>query len=198
MTGPQKKKNIADDKGCSDLIDQERLYRELDIKDDTIFLVMSCGRCDYALSVATHIGCQGRIFAFDMLETGIDRLIDEIIAGGITHIYPRVCDLCTLPLGNGTIDICLMATVFHDLVQQGTDQILLSEIKRVLKPGGVLAVLEFKKISGHPGPPLNIRISPAELDETLRLYGFTPVKNREIEVGACNYLSLYHISNGLP
>lgn len=188
-------KNIPNGKSSFDLIDQEKFFRELEIKEDTIFLDAVCGCGDYALAAASRIGEQGRIYAFDLQEGIIDRLTDKIVAEGITNVVPRVAGPLSLPLGNNTIDICLMVTAFYDLVPQGDDEKALSEITRVLKPSGVLAVIEFKKIPGHLGSPINIRIRSAELDETLRFHGFTSVKPREIKVGEYSYLSLYRKDN---
>jgi len=60
---PQNQKTIAAGKSSFDFIDQERLFRELDIKENTILLDAACGRSDYALAAAARIGNQCRIFA---------------------------------------------------------------------------------------------------------------------------------------
>jgi len=191
-----KQKNTPNGKSSFDLIDQEKFFREMEIKEDTIFLDAVCGSGDYVLAAASRIGDQGRIYAFDLREGVIDRLTDKIIAKGIINVVPRVAGPLSFPLGNNTIDICLMVTAFHDLVLYDDGQKALSEIKRVLRPTGVLAVIEFKEISGHSGPPRNIRISSVELDEMIRFHGFTSVRKREIEIGEYNILSLYCKNDG--
>jgi ubiquinone/menaquinone biosynthesis C-methylase UbiE len=77
-----------------------------------------------------------------------------------------------IPLDDRIIDICLMATVLHDLLRDGTGETVLRETVRVLKPGGRLAVLEFKKIEGSPGPPLAIRLSEKDVENLLTPVGF--------------------------
>lgn len=191
MERPFAEQPTAAGKSSFEFVDEKRLFSELNINEDTMFLDAACGRGEYSLAAAARVGNKGRIFAFDLWETGINSLIDEIMVRGITCIIPRIADICFLPLGNSSIDTCLMATVFHDLVQDGTEKRVLEEIKRVIKQNGILAVLEFKKISGRPGPPINVRISPAELDERLWQSGFSPVNRQAIIVGAYNYLSLY-------
>jgi ubiquinone/menaquinone biosynthesis C-methylase UbiE len=47
-------------------------------------------------------------------------------------------------------DVCLIATALHDFVEDRIDQGVLTEIARVVKPSGILAVMEFKKIDGPP------------------------------------------------
>ena len=100
--------------------------------------------------------------------------------------------LSVLPLKRDSvllIDLCLMATVLHDLVQDGTSHGALQEIKRVLRPGGTFAVLEFKKIDGPPGPPKAIRLAPEEMERLVSPFGFKPEKT--IECGDYHYVSLF-------
>ena len=56
----------------------------------------------------------------------------------------------------------------------------MSNIVEVLKPGGVLAVVEFRKLDGIKGPPFNIRISPEEVSIILKDYGFEITDKHEI------------------
>lgn len=78
----------------------------------------------------------------------------------------------TIPLENHIVDICLMATVFHDLLREGTGEVPLREIARVLRTGGTLAIVEFKKVEDGPGPPLSVRLSDHEVEEALKPFGF--------------------------
>ena len=65
-----------------------------------------------------------------------------------------------MPVVNSA-DVCLIATALHGFVEDRIDQGVLTEIVRVVKPTGILAVMEFKKIDGPPGPPIYIRLSSA-------------------------------------
>jgi ubiquinone/menaquinone biosynthesis C-methylase UbiE len=82
-----------------------------------------------------------------------------------------------------------MATVLHDLIEDGTHEGALEEIVRVLKPGGRLAIVEFKKIPGPPGPPEKVRLAPEELIRVLEPYGFKP--RDTVSLGESTYLSLF-------
>ena len=83
-----------------------------------------------------------------------------------------------LPVADQSVDLCLMATVLHDLVQEDIAQAALAEVARALKPAGILAVIEFKKQDGPPGPPRKIRLRLEEVSMLLlpvKLIRFGPV-----------------------
>ncbi len=86
-----------------------------------------------------------------------------------------------------------MATVLHDLVEDGTAQGALNEVVRVLKPGGRLAVVWFKKMPGPPGPPEKVRISPEALLQFLEPLGFQCCDT--VELGTETYLSLFELAS---
>lgn len=184
------KNPIAAGKSSFDLIDTVKLFSEVQLKKDTVFLDLACGSGSYSIAASKHIGDKGKIYAVDLWREGIDNLSREVALRQIKHIHARVADVSiNIPIEEHSIDICLMATVLHDLIEDKTEKGTLREVKRVLKPNGLLAVIEFKKVEGPPGPPLKIRISPEELENILSSYGFRFFKTTEI--GPYNYLSVF-------
>lgn len=189
------KNPIAAGKSSFDLIDSCKLFSELQLKKDTVFLDLACGSGSYSIAASKYISDEGKIYAIDLWRGGIDNILREAAVRQIKHIHAVVADVSrNIPIEDHSIDICLMAAVLHDLIQDNTEKGALREVQRVLKPNGLLAVIEFKKVEGPPGPPLKIRISPDELENILSSYGFRSVKTTEI--GPYNYLSFFaHQSN---
>ena len=87
------------------------------------------------------------------------------------------------------LDLGLLATVLHDLVEAGNEAGTLTETDRLVKPGGTLAIVEFKKIDGPPGPPRHIRLAPEEVEALVGPYGFQ--RHRVEELGSYTYLMLF-------
>ena len=105
-------------------------------------------------------------------EEGIETLEQTIRESGIVNLRPIVADIAErLPFEDASVDFCLLGTVLHDL--SAADQsAALAEVARVLRPGGVLALVEFKKVDQGPGPPKCIRISEPEAEAMIGEFGF--------------------------
>lgn len=176
-------------KSSFDLIDAEKFFRELDLQKGISFLDVASGRGAYSLAVSDIIGPQGHVFAVDLWAEGIELLKKAATERKVDNITATVSDVGRhIPAADRSIDACLMATVLHDFVRDGIQHGVLDEIERSLKPDGVLAVMEFKKIDGPPGPPIHIRLSPDDIANMLTPRGFR--KERTAEVGPYNYLLL--------
>ncbi len=177
-------------KSSFELIDPDKLFSALGLGEDTVLLDAACGRGTYSLAAAQFIGSVGRLYAFDLWEEGIAALKQAISSRPKSPLVAGVADITRhIPLDDHCVDVCLLATVLHDLIQDGMAEGALREITRVLKPSGKLAVVEFKKIEGPPGPPLRIRIAAEAVAARLRPFAFH--LNRVLDLGAFNYLALF-------
>jgi ubiquinone/menaquinone biosynthesis C-methylase UbiE len=182
-------------KSSFDLIEADRLFAALELKENTTLLDLACGRGAYALAAGKYIGRKGRVCALDLWQEGIDLLRQDAAARGFDHVEALVADVGRrLPFEDRCVDVCLVATVLHDLIQDRIDQAALKEVARVLKDQGTLALVEFKKMDGPPGPPIRIRLSPEESAAHLQPFGF--VMTRQLDIGPYHYLALftYHAS----
>ncbi|BBO91159.1 class I SAM-dependent methyltransferase [Desulfosarcina ovata] len=181
-------KPTAAGKSSFDLIDVDTFFNSLNLNEEMTFLDLACGVGNYAVAVAERI--RGTVHALDLWPEGIDTLKQRAEKKGLGNINAAVCNVSqSLPLEKNIVDACLMATVLHDLIRDGTHTDALAEIVRVLKPDGRLAVVEFKKQPGPPGPPEHIRLSPEELDAVLAPLGFGC--RETVDLGAAVYMSLY-------
>ena len=172
------------------LINVKRLFSELRLDEGSMVLDVACGIGLYSIAASEYIGQTGRIYAVDLWKEGVDSLKKEIRDRQIKNIVACVADVSKhIPIADQSIDVCLMATVLHDLIEDKTDDGTLRGVQRVLKPQGQLAIIEFHKIEATPGPPLKIRISPEELEKRLHRYDFRIIKT--VDVGPDHYLSIF-------
>jgi ubiquinone/menaquinone biosynthesis C-methylase UbiE len=188
------KKPYGAGKSSFDIVDVGLLFSEVGLQKGSTFLDVACGFGAYSLAVAEIIGASGRIHAFDLWQEGIDELKQQAQARGITHVAARVADVSKhIPLADGSVDVALMAMVFHDLMRDHSEAGALTELRRVIKNQGKLCVIEFKKIDGPPGPPINIRLSPEALESCLLPYGFHWLKS--VDLGPYSYLTIFTLES---
>lgn len=161
-------------KSSFDLIDGELLFRKLTLDSDDVLLDLGCGRGNYSFAAANYIHKEGAIHAVDLWAEGVADVQTRTREEGFHQIKTHHVDAGdALPLADDMVDLCLMAIVLHDLVAEGKHSGALAEIARVLKPVGRLAIVEFEKIDGPPGPPRHIRLAPAEVEALLAPHGFS-------------------------
>ncbi len=190
MTENAKTKPTGAGKNSFGLIDTVKFFQELDLKQGITFLDVASGWGSYSLAAADIVGKDGQIYAVDLWEEGISSLRKEADSKGIQNLAASVSDVSRrIPVDDDCADVCLMATVLHDLVADKIERQVMKEILRVMKPGGVLAIVEFHKKEGPPGPPERVRLSPEEVDRILSTYGFK--QKRYTEIGPDNYLQIY-------
>lgn len=166
--------------------DPEKVFAELKLTPGDRFLDLGCGPGDYSLRASRAVGESGLVYALDRQKEAMDQIKKKMISEDCSNIKAIQADITqTLPIDDGCIDVCFMATVLHILQVKRAGLTLFKEIHRVLKPGGRYAVIECKKEDQPFGPPKHIRLSPEEIGDAVRGHGF---KKMDLADLGYNYL----------
>lgn len=100
------------------------------------------GTADLALAFARRAGAEGEVWLTDinhaMLGVGRDRVVDH---GWLLPVAQ--CDAEKLPFPDDHFDLVTVAFGLRNMTHK---DVALSEMRRVLRPGGRLLVLEFSRI----------------------------------------------------
>jgi demethylmenaquinone methyltransferase/2-methoxy-6-polyprenyl-1,4-benzoquinol methylase len=105
-------------------------------------LDLAGGTGDLSRAFAQRVGADGTVVLTDinaaMLARGRDRLLD----GGLALPVAQ-CDAERLPFADASFDIVSVAFGLRNMTRK---EVALAEMRRVVKPGGRLLVLEFSKV----------------------------------------------------
>jgi ubiquinone/menaquinone biosynthesis C-methylase UbiE len=163
-----------------------KVLKYIGINEGDRFLDLGCGNGHFSIAASEVVGKDGLVYAFDVDEGSIAQLQREIAEKKITNIKACVVDITEkLPLEDESISLAFMSNVLHGLVENGEEDSTLNEIARVTPYNGKVAVVEFKKQESPMGPPLSIRLSPEDVENLARGYGFS--KESVQEVGPYHY-----------
>ena len=172
------------------LLDAKEVLKAIGIKKGDVFLDAGSGSGYLSIAASEIVGEKGKVYAFDIDKSSIDFLNKEIGDRKLKNIEAIVADMTDkTPLSTHSVDICLVANVLHGFVENQETAGVMIEITRVLKFGGTLAIVEFKKIRDIPGPPLAIKLSPQQTAAVITPYRYR--QTQVVEIGRYHYVSLF-------
>jgi ubiquinone/menaquinone biosynthesis C-methylase UbiE len=116
-----------------------------------------------------HAVHPGTVFAVDMSKEMLGKLKDRIPVQ-LGNITPVEASAVATTLDESSCDLVFVASVWHELDEPGA---ALAEFSRILRPGGLLAIIDWSPDTiPPPGPPSAHRISLTNVEETLRRHGW--------------------------
>ncbi len=134
---------------------------------------VGCGVGVFALPAALLVGGDGIVYAIDPQEAMLSILRERASATRAENIRPLRSSEERIPIPDGTLDLALMVDVLHELEGDGT----LKEVRRILRPGGTLVVIDWRRDGREDmGPPREERVPEGEVRRRLSSLGFESLK----------------------
>ena len=120
-------------------ITRGRLVEILEPRPGERVLEIGPGTGYYTFEMADRLD-GGQVDIFDIQQEMLDHVVREANKRGVTNLQPALGDAQALPYGDASFDAAVLITVLGEIPDQDR---ALSEIERVLKPGGRLIVGEM-------------------------------------------------------
>ena len=117
-------------------------------------LDVGCGTGTFAVEIARQVGREGRVHAVDIQPTMLEDARARVEAAGLgDRVSFHHCGAYRMPIEKDSVDVAILIATLSEMPQP---QFALEELRRVLKPGGRLAVSEEMPHAGFV-PPGKVR-----------------------------------------
>lgn len=152
------------------LLPPSEILAPLSIQTGDVVADIGCGPGFFTLPAAEMTS--GTVYGVDVEPQMLDYLTERAKESGIKNIQVVQSDAEHINLPDASADKLMYAFVLHEVGDLGQG---IAEMKRLLRPGGKVLVLEWEKKETEAGPPVEERLEAAELERELQKSGFQTV-----------------------
>ena len=171
-----------DDPQRAEWLPVDAVLAALDVRPGMRVADVGAGTGYFAIPLARAVSPGGEVLAVDVQPEMLDLLRPRVAPGTPITLVQAEATKTTLP--EASLDLALLANVWHEIDDQ---RAALAEAARVLKPGGRIAILDWRAdLDAPPGPPRDHRVALASVEAALAAAGWTARPPREI--GPYSYL----------
>lgn len=145
----------------------------LAIEPGEVIADIGAGSGYFTFRLAHRVGDKGRVYAVDIspdMIRHLNRRIRELKAMNVTAILADADDPL---LADASIDRFFFSDSWHHIENQSK---YLSLIKKMLKPGGEIIMIDFHKKELPVGPPMQMKIAREDLIRQMESNGFRLTK----------------------
>jgi ubiquinone/menaquinone biosynthesis C-methylase UbiE len=147
----------------------QEVMTALAIKPGEVIADIGAGSGYFTFRLAQHVGGKGKIYAVDVspdMILHINRRIRDLNVGNVVTVLSDPDDPL-LPVRS--IDRFFFSESWHHIENQTK---YLELMKRMLKPGGQVVMIDFQKKDLPVGPPLQMKIAKEDLIKQMQSHGF--------------------------
>jgi cyclopropane fatty-acyl-phospholipid synthase-like methyltransferase len=151
----------------------DEVVRALDLKPGEAVADIGSGSGYFTLRMANAVGETGQVYGVDIDADMIRYLNRRIRNAGLRNVHTVLSEPDDPLLPDRSIDRFLIVDTWHHIENQ---ERYLAVMKRLLKPGGQVVMIDYQKRETPVGPPLAMRIGRGDLVRQMVLNGFRLVK----------------------
>ncbi|HVQ75882.1 MAG TPA: methyltransferase domain-containing protein [Candidatus Binatia bacterium] len=127
----------------------------------------------FTLRFAAHVGDQGRVFAVDVDPAMVRHLNRRLRDAGVRNVQTILAEPDDPLLPDASVDRFVVVNTWHHIEKPVA---YLALMKRMLKPGGQVVMIDFQKKELPFGPPLEMKIAREDLVRQMEASGFRLAK----------------------
>lgn len=152
-------------------IPPEYIMKKLQITNPEIVIDIGAGTGFFS-NEFSKIQRVKKVYALDIADEMINWM-KENRAPENNKIIPKKMKEDEIDLDDNLADVIIMINVHHEFHEPSR---ILTECRRLLKPGGKVAIVDWAKKETEHGPPVEKRYNPAKIKEQLEEESFKQVK----------------------
>jgi ubiquinone/menaquinone biosynthesis C-methylase UbiE len=149
----------------------DQIMDKLLIAEGSVVADLGAGGGWFTMRLAGRVGPNGLVYATDVQPQMIEAITRRISRAQVRNVR-TVLGIQTDPRLPQPIDAALFVDTYHELEKP---VVMLRKVAEVLKPGGRIGIIEFKKDGWGPGPPMDERMDPEPIIRDAEAAGLTLV-----------------------
>ncbi|OGY41579.1 MAG: hypothetical protein A2Y82_01135 [Candidatus Buchananbacteria bacterium RBG_13_36_9] len=150
--------------GGAQFIKPQEIIEKIQLTEGMKIADLGCGNLGYfIIPTAKIIGKSGTAYAVDIQKPVLEGVKSRAKLMGLTNVEYVWADLEKYggtKIAEGSLDADFLINI---LFQNKKHEEILKEAVRLLKKGGKLAVVDWKKVGIPFGPPVEIRVEPESI-----------------------------------
>ena len=158
------------------LMDPIALLRECGVSSGARVADLGCGKVgQFVFPAAIIVGEDGMVYAADIQKTAVDAIQEAAAFRHLANVHSVWTDLEQYGMAHipeGTIDVALMVTT---LLHSKNREAMVNEAKRLIKPGGILIIIDWLPDALKFMEPDTTPVSQDEVVEIAQSLGFSLV-----------------------
>ncbi len=147
------------------------ILKNLGLEQSDILVEIGAGTAFFSIAFLQQFK-PSTLYACDTSQTMLE-WIKENVVSTYPSIHPIQNKETSVPLDNAIADLVFMINLHHEM---SDPEKILDEAFRILKPGGKILVIDWKKMAMPEGPPTNIRCAAEDVKNQINTSGFMHVQ----------------------